>query len=274
MSRPESVSTHYTVPGLGDRILAQLASAGHDLDALTIADLAGVDAFHIRGRAATEELAAWAEIQPGSTVLDVGSGIGGTSRYLAATTGCSVVGVDLTAEFCRVAEMLSARVGLSDRTSFREGDATALPVDDGAFDVVWTEHAQMNIADKPRFYGELARALRPGGRLAFHDIFAGPGGGLHFPVPWAGDASISHLVTVGGLRKLLDNAGFEVVRWEDKTAASLAFFDATLERLQAEGPRPVGLHLIMGVDALDKFKNLHRNLQEGHVQVIQAVLTR
>jgi ubiquinone/menaquinone biosynthesis C-methylase UbiE len=275
MTTPDGkISEHYTIADLGDRILAALAAAGKDLEALTVDDLAPIDEFHIRGRTATEELARWAEVQPDHQLLDVGCGLGGTSRYLAATLGCKVVGVDLTEEYCRVAEMLSARVGLEDRTVFRQGSALALPFADGHFDVVWTEHVQMNIADKAGFYRELCRVLKPGGQFAFHDILAGDRGGLHFPVPWAADASISHLFTVKDLQSLMMDLGFAQVRWEDKTDASVAFFKGVLERVRTEGWMPVGLHLLMGDDAATKFANVLRNLEEGRVRVVQAVMNR
>ena len=88
----------------------------------------------------------------------------------------------------------------------RYGQASALdlPCADGTFDVVWTQHASMNIEDKQRLYGEMFRVVRPGGRLLLYDIVAGPGGPIHFPVPWAADPAISFLTTAeqveGGLR--------------------------------------------------------------------------
>lgn len=241
---------------------------------MTVDDLAAVDAFHIRGRAATEELARLASLSPGRELLDVGCGIGGTCRYLAAEFGCRATGVDLTGVYCEVATALSARVGLGDRTSFRQASALELPFDDAAFDVVWTEHVQMNVADKAGFYGELARVLRPGGQLVFHDILAGSEPDLHFPVPWAGEASISHLVDPETLRGLLDGLGLTALHWEDRTDESIAFFRTVLERVRDEGWMPVGLHLLMGDDAATKFGNVLRNLEEGRVRVVQAVYTR
>ncbi len=267
-----SVSRHYTVGDLENRILGALEAAGIDLDQLTVDDLAPVDQFHIRGRRATEELTRWAQIEPTHRLLDVGSGLGGTGRYLAANVGCEVVGVDVTAEYCRVAEMLSARVGLSERTSFRHGSALELPFPDAHFDIVWTEHVQMNIADKTGFYGELTRVLKPGGRLAFHDVFDGSVEGLHLPVPWASEASISHLVDLATARAVLSDIGLAEIQLEDKTEASRTFFRSALERLRTHGWNPLGLHLLMGDDAATKFANLLRNLEEDRVRVVQAVV--
>jgi SAM-dependent methyltransferase len=269
----KDISRHYTVADLESRILAALEAAGKDVDALTVDDLAPVDAFHLRGRAATEQLAAWADIRAGHLVLDVGSGVGGTCRYLAATTGCKVIGLDLVESYCRVAERLSARVGLAEHTTFRQGSALELPFTDGHFDVVWTEHVQMNIADKAGFYGELHRVIKPGGQLAFHDIFAGPTeGSLHYPVPWAGDASISYLIGESDLRDLLSRQGLEPVRWADTTEESAGFIQTLIDRLRNDRWPAVGMHLLMGDDAEVKFANMRRNLAEGRLQVVQALL--
>ncbi len=268
----EDVSHHYTAGDLGNQILAALSAMGKDVDALTIDDLAPVDHFHIRGQAATAEMMQWADIRPEQRLLDVGCGLGGTSRYLAVNAGCRVVGVDLTAEYCEVAEMLSARVGLADQTTYRQASALALPFADDEFDVVWTEHVQMNIADKAGFYAELARVLHPDGQLVFHDVFAGPTDELIFPVPWAVDPSISHLIGLNELDTLLRNAGFARVRWEDKTDASVNFFRTVLARQRTNGSAPLGLHLLMGDDAAPKFGNMLRNLEDDRLRVVQAVV--
>lgn len=263
------VAEHYGSGELGDRILSALQHTGVSLDAVSVDDLAPVDAFHVRGRQATEELARLVRLSATELVLDAGCGIGGTSRYLAATFGCHVQGIDLTPEYVAVAEMLTRRVGLSELVEFRRGSALELPFEDRHFDVAWTEHAQMNIADKRRFYAELYRVLKPGGKLAFHDIFAGPEGAPWFPVPWAVDPAINHLVSIEELRGLLAAAGFSQLVWEDKTAASTAFFREVVQ----SGPAKVGLHLVMD-DAKTKIGNLLRSLEDGRVCVVQAIMKK
>lgn len=267
----QAVSAHYEVGDLGERILAALRAAGKDVEHLAPGDLAPLDAFHIRGRDATRELAALAHLGASQEVLDVGSGVGGSARFLAAEYGCRVTGVDLTEEYCRVATMLSERCGLAALTSFRAASALELPFADACFDVAWTEHVQMNIPDKARFYGEIRRVLKAGGKLLFHDVFQGPGGRPHFPVPWAGDVSISHLEAPQEIQRLLDSIDFRQQVWEDVSAKSLVWFRALLERFATRGRPPLGLHLLMGADAPQKFDNLLRNLDEARIVVVQAV---
>ena len=148
--------------------------------------VAGLDQFHVMGLAATEQLAQMAAIERGSAILDAGSGLGGPSRYLAASYGCRVIGVDLSPSFVAVAQLLAQRTGLSALVSYETGDLLALTFPDSGFDIVWTQHVVMNISDRERVYREFRRVLRPGGKLAFYDILAADAKPeLHFPVPWA-----------------------------------------------------------------------------------------
>ena len=266
-----AVQTHYTRAALGDVILDALEKAGIDLNRLTPEDLAPIDQFHIRGRTATLELARAAGLEPAMHVLDVGSGIGGTSRCLAKHFGCRVTGIDLTEEYCRVAAMLSTRVGLEHLVDCRQGDATRLPFDDQSFDVVWTEHVAMNIPDKIRLYSEMHRVLKPGGTLAIYDVLAGPSGPVLFPVPWARTPDTSFLVSPDELRKLLEESGFTVADWSDTTEAARAWFVALAERIRTEGFPSLGFHLLLGADFKEMAQNQGRNLQEGRIVLAQIV---
>lgn len=267
----EAVQTHYTRSDLGDVILAALEKAGKDVDRLAPEDLTPVDSFHIRGRAATLELARAAGLDAAKRVLDVGSGVGGTSRCLAKEFGCRVTGIDLTDEYCRAAAMLSARVGLADLVDYRQGDATHLPFDDGSFDVVWTEHVAMNIPDKARLYREMHRVLKPGGTLAVYDVLAGPSGPVLFPVPWARTADTSFLVRPDDLRRLLQEAGFTVSDWSDTTDAARAWFVSLAEKIRKEGLPALGFHLLLGPDFQAMAQNQRRNLEEGRIVLAQVV---
>jgi len=267
----EAVQTHYARSDLGNVILAALEKAGKDVNRLTLEDLAPVDEFHIRGRAATLELARAAGLDAAKRVLDVGSGVGGTSRCLAKEFGCRVTGIDLTDEYCRAAALLTAKIGLADLVDYRQGDATNLPFTDVSFDVVWTEHVAMNIPDKSRLYREMHRVLKPGGTLAIYDILAGPSGSALFPVPWARTPDTSFLVRPDELRKLLEAAGFMVTNWSDTTDAARAWFVSLAERISKEGLPPLGFHVLLGADFQAMAQNQRRNLEEGRIVLAQVI---
>ena len=102
--------------------------------------------------AATKELAEAVPVDRGAMVLDVGSGLGGPSRYLAATYGCHVTGIDLNSSFVEAARYLAERAGFVDQVAYECAEALALPYDNGRFDVAWTQHVAMNIQDRTRLY--------------------------------------------------------------------------------------------------------------------------
>ena len=267
------VETHYTSADLGKTILAALKEAGKDVDHLTPDDLAPVDEFHGGQRPATIRLAELVGFTGAERVLDVGSGLGGPSRYLAWRYGCRVSGVDLTAEFVRVAEMLTQMTGLTDRVDYRQGNALDLPFDDMSFDVVWSQNAAMNIADRDRLYREMRRVLKPRGRLALQEVAAGPGGAPHYPVQWAREPSISFLLTAEATRAKLEAAGFRVVAWQDTTEAAVQ--SATARARNAIGQPPVlGTHLLLGGDWQAMFQNSSRNLEERRTELFNTVLER
>jgi ubiquinone/menaquinone biosynthesis C-methylase UbiE len=262
------VNQHYGFGGIMERIEAGLRSDGKDLNSLKTDDLAPIDEFHTRGRESTAEVAALADLRSSDLILDVGCGLGGTARYLAEQYDCNVIGIDLTEEYISVGKRLTELIGLGNRVELRHGSALKIPYDDGLFDIVWTEHVQMNIAEKTQFYSEIRRVLKPDGRLLFHDIFRGTGGSPLYPAPWAEDESISALATEMEARTIIEQAGLKVEQWVVKVQESIEFFKQVCAQIEAEGSPPLGIHLLMGDNAKDKLQNYLRNLGEKRVSVV------
>ena len=263
----DGVRDHYRATGIVARLKTALAVFGPDDQRLAPQQLAALDQFHTRGLDATTELAKLAGITPGASVLDVGSGVGGPARFLAATFGCRVTGVDLSEPFVDAARYLTKRTGQGGQVSFETASALELPFDDGRFNVVLLQHVAMNISDRARLYGEIRRVLKSDGRFATYDIVS-MGGEPHYPVPWARTPPTSFLLTAAATRDAIEPAGFRTLAWRDDTEAAKAW----VAELRAWGPPPSpNLGVVMGPDFAQLSANLGRNLMEGRLGILSAV---
>ncbi len=272
MTDTNLVSDHYTHGSLLDAIRAGVERLGKSPNTVSVEDLGPVEEFHIGGRAASESFLDQLDLLPEDHVLDVGCGLGGTSRFVAQRYASRVTGIDLTREYIETGRVLCSWVGLEQRIALDQGSATAMSYSDDVFDKAYMMHVGMNIADKQRLISELYRVLRPGGYLGIYDVMRVGDGDITFPVPWAATAEASVVASPDEYKIALNAVGFRVIAERNRREFALDYF----ARLQAStaaagGPPPLGLHILMGETAPIKRKNMIENISESRVAPVELI---
>jgi ubiquinone/menaquinone biosynthesis C-methylase UbiE len=271
----DDIIRHYGgTSSLLESIIEAIGDSGIELEDLTVDDLGPVDEFHIGGRAATQRLVDRAKIPNGSRVLDVGSGVGGTGRFLAETGAHKVTGVDITPEYVEVANALSTLVGAEESAEFRLGDVCELPFSSGSFDAAVLLHVGMNIEDKRTAFSEVARVLVGGGVFAIYDIMGPDDVELEFPVPWASSGRSSYLATANEYTRILEDVGFEVEDVADRSEFAKEFFAGLRERSEATPAPRLGLHLLMGEEAQIRYGNMVKAVDAGLIGPVEILASK
>jgi ubiquinone/menaquinone biosynthesis C-methylase UbiE len=281
--KENAIKEHYRQADLESSIRTAFAKTGQQIKDYT--DTESLDEFHIRGRDATRELARMAGFQKGMRVLDLGCGVGGPARLLAAEFGCTVTGVELVEEYCQAGNMITHQAGLAHMLKIQQGDMTDLIFDDHSFDAAWTLHTIMNIEDKTILFDNVRRILKPGGLFVLYEICAGDHVPPHFPVPWAGDASMSFLFRPDDLRLLIAEKGFTELQWQDVSQKAIKWFQNIAKKRAAsmkksenkasEKKRSMpGISLLLGKTAAEKSKNVFRNLTEDRIRTVFGVFQK
>ncbi len=270
MSAVSDISDHYTHGDLLAGLEASLREDGADPARPTLEALAPYDQFHGRGLEATRDMADLLPVLTTDRLLDIGSGLGGPARYMARRFGCRVHGIDLTAEYCEIARLLTARLGLEDRVSFEEGDALAMPFGEETFDGAYSMNVSMNIADKRAFYREVHRVLRPGAWFGLSEVAQGPGGEPDYPLPWARTAASSFLATPEETRTDLEAAGFAVESLRDTSEAARDFAARSRAIVRAGGKPPHrAVMLALGERAAEAMANTGRAARDRRTLPIE-----
>ena len=270
MAEKPDITAHYSSAGLMERLRVALISDGADPDNPTIQEMAPYDQFHGRGMEATEDVAGLIAPSADDHILDVGSGIGGPARFFADRFGCRVTGIDLTADFCDAARVLTRRMGLDDQVRIEQADALAMPFRDATFNGAYTMNVSMNIEDKHGLYAEVFRVLKPGAWFVLSEIAQGPGGALSYPTPWARTSASSFLSTPEETNAGLEAAGFTGLDVQNMAARSLAYgakSRAMVER--GEKPPHRAVALIHGALAEEAMPNTARALKENRAVPIE-----
>jgi arsenite methyltransferase len=190
------------------------------------------DSYHPGGVALTRRLASAIGLSGGERLLDVAAGRGTTALMLAGSLDVLVDGVDLSPGNVALANGAAAAAGVGERARFRTADAERLPFGDGEFDAVVCECAFCLFPDKATAATELARVLRPGGRLGLTDVVADTAGlpaELTSLASWV--ACIADARPADGYAGLLESAGLQVQRVERHDPAMTRMVEQIRARL-------------------------------------------
>ncbi len=180
----------------------------------------------------TQSLIELVQLPDGATVLDIGSGLGGSAFYLAERKACVVQGIDLMEMNVAEANRRAQVLGIGDLVAFTAGNATALPFDDEQFDIVWGQDAWCHIDDKKALISEAHRSLVTGGSLVFSDwLLKDAGSDLAEEVRKV--TASANLGDVATYLELMAAQGFEVATHVDTSAEFAEGYRQVLSRLRA-----------------------------------------
>ena len=146
-----------------------------------------------------------------------------------------------------------------------------MPDGDGTFDGGYAQHVTMNVPDRPSFLGEAWRVIRPGGFFAITEHGRGNAGPIYHPVPWSEDGRGEFLVTPEETVELLGAAGFVDIDVTDTGQDYLQGYRATLAVAERGELPALGLHVLMGPGAIEKWRNSARNIEEGRTHPVTVI---
>jgi ubiquinone/menaquinone biosynthesis C-methylase UbiE len=258
-----------------NEITLAFKTAGIRVEDLKLEDLGRIDEFHIGGRHVTHLITQQLNLRAGQQLLDIGCGIGGTARYLVDTYNCQVRGIDSNPEYIATGRTLNHWVNVADKIDLNCCNALDMPYDSNYFDCACMLHVGMNIDDKSTLFSEIYRVINTQGKLLIYDVMSTDSAQPEYPLPWADDASESHLETLNDYLKRLTAAGFKIDRAQDHRDTALKSINA-LRDLQRSGNKPdmPGLEILMGQTFSQKISNLTAGLTGGLIAPFEIIASK
>ncbi len=171
---------------------------------------------------------------PEARILDIGSGYGGASRYLAKRFGCKVTALNLSEkENARNREM-SAEAGVGELVDVVDGSFEAIPLEDASCDAVWSQDAILHSGKREQVIAEVARVLKPGGHFVFTDPMESGHCGRDDLEPVLARIHLSTLGSPQFYEKAAKANGLEFVEWQEKTPQLIRHYSRVAEELSGQ----------------------------------------
>jgi cyclopropane fatty-acyl-phospholipid synthase-like methyltransferase len=237
-----------------ERIHHELRALGIADDApLTVGQLAPFDQYHYHGTDAVDLAAARLGLDERARVLDVGAGIGGPARWLAATVGCHVTALELQPDLNQTAADLTRRCGLSGRVTHLAGDILDGVPAEGTYDAVISYLAILHIPDRARLFTACHRALRPGGGMYIEDFTLRSEPTAEQREALRVKVQCPYVPPSDRYRRDILDAGFATVDLEDVSADWTAYTAERLAVFRRDRDRLVRVHGGEVADGLEDF---------------------
>ncbi|MGY8869849.1 MAG: class I SAM-dependent methyltransferase [Pseudomonadales bacterium] len=264
------VDNHYSQNLQTDDILNRLATAYPE--GPSTYQLAPIDQLHIGGIKASKKLSQRVADLNASTVLDVGSGLGGLLRVCQQQHNALYVSLDITHELSQINQQLNL---LSKNNSMViTANGQQLPFAKGSFDVIILQHSLLNMPDKISALKECKRVLSPNGHIILHEVLKGDNyKEMQFPVPWARHPEISHLINEEEITALINTAKMQIQSIEDWTAEALSWRTRQTNKQETPQAPVVSPDMILGSEFALMGKNVQCNLQCSAIRIVELVIS-
>lgn len=272
MSIIKEINKHYQSNQLNEKISNSLKLNGISFKSLKQSDLNNCDELHIGGMDATLKLAKTAKLKKNSTILDIGSGIGGPARQISKAFNVNVYGIDLNFTFCKTAQLLSDQVELFNNIFFVQSNALFIPFADYSVDAVLLQHCMMNIKDKNTLLKECFRVLKYDGKLLIHEVTQGNKSPIYFPVPWSKHSSTSFLHNFKDLLILIKKTGFSELQWNNISEEAENWYKT--QNKITKKPFFLGQQLIFNDEWIRMGKNAKKNLFEKRIFIAEGLFNK
>ena len=189
-------------------------------------DFNHLDLLHYQGHDSLELFCKNHELE-GSHCIDLGAGIGGTSRYLASSFNCNVRSIELSTNIAGVGKTLNVFLNMTDKVEYTVGDLTRLFSDythwNSTFDFGFSQLVFLHISNKDALFQSISSVMKSGALVYIEDFFKHGNGDLVFSEHenrvLKDDISVpvNSLLTVDEYKSIVKKYGFEIEEWNDKT---------------------------------------------------------